>query len=339
MQQVTIIGMGLIGTSIGLALKGAQLDHIQIVGTDMDSSASGKAKRKGAIDKVSKNLVSSIDGSGLVIIATPVMAIKEIMKLIGPYLSEGCIVTDTGSTKGIVLEWAKEYLPKHVNFVGGHPMAGKEISGPDAAEITLFEQASYCIIPSPDASGDSVKTIVSLAETLGAIPFFLDAKEHDSFAAAASHLPFILSTILVNATNSSQSWDEIAMLTSSGYRDISRLASGDPEMSRDICLTNSEEIIYWIDESIKELYELRTKIKDNNSDSIIEIFIKAWEARGGWLAGVPKRKDTLKSNAVPSLADSATTFLMGDRFAGRRREIIERTKRDPLKYFRKQQKR
>ena len=80
-------------------------------------------------------------------------------------------------------------------------------------------------------------------------------------------------------------------------------------------------------------------IKESNSESIIEVFIKAWEARGRWLAGVPKRKDTLKSNAVPSLADSASTFLMGDRFAGRRREMIERTKRDPLKYFRKRQKR
>ena len=339
MQQVTIIGMGLIGTSIGLGLKEAQLDHIQIVGTDMDSSASGRAKRKGAIDKVSKNLVSSIDGSGLVIIATPVMAIKEVMKLIGPHLSENCIVTDTGSTKGVVLEWAAEYLPKHVSYVGGHPMAGKEMSGPDVAEATLFEEAIYCIIPSPDASGDSVKTIVSLVETLGAIPFFLDAKEHDSFAAAASHLPFILSTILVNVTNGSESWDEIAGLTSSGYRDISRLASGDPEMSRDIFITNSEEIVYWIDESIKGLYELRNNIKEGNSDNIIAVFIKAWEARARWLAGVPKRKDTLKSTAVPSLADSATTFLMGDRFAERRRDIVERTKRDPLKYFRKRQKR
>ena len=339
MQRITIVGLGLIGTSIGLGLKQAGLDHIEIVGTDMESSASGRARRKGAVDKVSHNLVSSIEGSGLVIIAVPVMAIKEVMELIGPHLGEGCVVTDTGSTKVSVLEWAREHLPSEVNFVGGHPMAGKEESGPDAAEATLFQDAAYCIVPGQGASSQSVKSVVGLAELLGATPFFIDAKEHDSFAAAASHLPMILSTILVTATTNGPAWDEIAKLVGTGYKDISRLASGDPEMSRDICLTNPDEIVHWLDEYMKHVYDFRNRVKEGKGESIIEVFIEAWEARAKWLAGVPKRKDPIRSEPTPSLADSASTFLLGDRLAAKRREMIERNKRDPLKYFRKRHKR
>ncbi len=339
MERITIVGMGLIGTSIGMGLKQAKLDHIEIVGTDIDSAAIGKAKRKGALDKASRNLLDSVDGAGVVIIATPVMAIKETMELIGSHLDEGCIVTDTGSTKSVVMEWAKEHLPSSVNFVGGHPMAGKEESGPDGAEATLFQGASYCIIPGEGAKSESVKSVVNLAELLGAIPFFMGAKEHDSFAAAASHLPMILSTMLVTSTMESSSWDEIAKLAASGYRDTSRLASGDPEMSRDICLTNSEEIIYWIDEYIRRLYDFRNKVKEGNGEKIIEVFIKAWEARGRWLAGVPKRKNPLASDPMPSLADSASSFLLGDRLAAKRKAVIEKTRKDPLKYFRKRHRR
>ena len=336
MERITIVGMGLIGTSIGLALKEAKIDA-EIVGTDMSSRASGKASKMHAVDKTSRNLVSSVKESKLVILATPVMAMREIMELIGPHLEEGCTVTDTGSTKSSVLEWASEYLPSHVSFVGGHPMAGKEQTGPDAADASLFQNATYCIIPGERARQEAVKSVVTLAEILGAIPFFMDAKEHDSFAAAASHLPTILSTILMNSVTNSPSWDEISKLTSTGFLDISRLASSDPEMNRDICLTNPEDVIYWIDQFIKELYDFRNRVKEGQGEEIIETFINSWEARSRWLAGVPKRKDPSADGPRISVADSATQMLLGERLAERRREMQEKTKKDPLKYFRKRQ--
>lgn len=216
-------------------------------------------------------------------------------------------------------------------------MAGKEQTGPDAADASLFHGATYCIIPGHRARQEAVKSVVGLAEILGAIPFFMDAQEHDSFAAAASHLPMILSTILMTSVTNSQSWDEISKLTSTGFGDISRLASSDPEMNRDICLTNPNEVIYWIDEFIRELYDFRNRVKEGQAEDIIETFIKSWEARAKWMAGVPKRKDPSMDAPRVSVSDSATQMLLGERLARRRREMQEKTKKDPLKYFRKRQ--
>jgi len=337
LNRITIVGMGLIGTSLGLAIKRAELADIELIGTDMNLNASGRAKKMGAVDKTSNSLVASVQGSHMVIIATPVMAIKEVMSIIGPHLEENCVVTDTGSTKGVVLKWAKEYLPKTVSFVGGHPMAGKEQSGPEAAEATLFDGASYCVIPGEGARPEAVKSVVTLVEAVRARPLFLSAEEHDSYTAAVSHLPLILSTMLVTSTTASPAWDEMSKLAASGYKDLSRLASGDPEMSRDICLTNQDQIVHWINEYIRNLYDLRDKVKEGNGDPIIEVFIKGWEARKKWLAGVPLKKPEVNTYA-PTIGDTAASMFLSDRLAMKKREFMEKTKRDPLKYFRKRQK-
>ena len=153
MDRITIVGMGLIGTSLGLALKKADLG-LEIVGTDRDRAVSGTAKRMGACDSTQNNPLDAIRGARMVILATPVGGIREMLKLYGPELEPGVIVTDTGSTKAEVLAWAEEFLPDTVSFVGGHPMAGKELSGPVAAEADLFQNATYCIIPGKGADED-----------------------------------------------------------------------------------------------------------------------------------------------------------------------------------------
>ena len=132
MDKITIIGTGLIGTSLGMALKKAQI-KAEIVGSDRDRGIANRAQKMGGADSTESNPIRAVKGAKVVVIATPIMTIEEIMKLIGPELDEGCVVTDTGSTKASVLKWAEEHLPSKVSFVGGHPMAGKEISGPDAA--------------------------------------------------------------------------------------------------------------------------------------------------------------------------------------------------------------
>ena len=138
--------------------------------------------------------------------------------------------------------------------------------------------------PAPGASKEAASSIAALAETVGATPYFVDAEEHDSYVAAVSHLPFILSTGLVGATARSPGWREMSRLATNGYRDITRLASGDPIMHRDICLTNKESIVHWIDECIKELYSIRNQINDDEK-ALEKTFISTWEARTRWLAG------------------------------------------------------
>lgn len=326
MDRITIIGTGLIGTSLGLALKKANLSKCEIVGHDKEPSASSKAQRRGAVDKADRNLISSVEGARIVIIATPPMAIRETMEYIAPHLAEGVLVTDTGSTKSNVLKWADEIFPAGVNFVGGHPMAGKESSGPDAAEATLFDGATYAICATPSADYQAVQTLASLVESIGATPYFIGAEEHDSYVAAVSHLPFILSVALVGCTSDSPSWDDISTLAASGYRDITRLASGDPVMHRDICVTNQESIIKWIDQFITYLYKFRNDVRDD-PDAVELALISAWQARSRWLSGAKVNQSTVSAD-LPSANDSMMGLVMGDRMSSRLRELNQRLEKN-----------
>ena len=288
MPKVAIVGTGLIGTSLGLALRRSQLKDLEVVGTDSDHGARSRASKMGAFHKVENRLFSAVEEADIVVLATPVMAMKDVMELLARGLPEDCIVTDVGSSKGVVLRWADEYLPDHVSFIGGHPMAGKETPGPDAAEADLFDGKVYCVVPSPKADQQAVGDITTLVEAIGARPYFISVDEHDSFVAAASHLPFVLSTALVSCTAKSPNWEDIAQLASSGYRDISRLAAGDPVMHRDICVSNPGPIIAWIDNFIRELHEFR-KMLDAESmpdpKAVGSVFDHANEARAKWMSG------------------------------------------------------
>ena len=326
MSKITIVGMGLIGTSLGMALKKAQVGA-EIVGSDRDAGVTNRAMKAGALDKTESTLSGAVRDADMVILATPVNAIGKLLEVIGPELQEGCIVTDTGSTKAEVLKWAEEYLPRTVNFVGGHPIAGKEFSGPEAAQADLFQDANYCIIPSKYAQKEAVRVVVDLVEAVGAKPYFIEAAEHDSFMAAISHLPMILSTVLVKATSGSHFWPEISKLAGGGYRDITRLASGEPTMNSDICLTNQDGIIRWIDEFIKEMHAFRSLVEEG-SDSLWKTFDSAWEARDRWLQDKVATPAAAPHVDTPTSAENMGALFVGERSAGRIREMMDWFKDD-----------
>lgn len=288
-QRITIIGLGLIGGSLALALKASALPGIEIVGHDRDRGAENEAKRRGAIDKAEHNLPRAVEGASLVIIATPVLAVREVMEQIAPDLSEGAIVTDTASTKAEVMRWAAEILPSDVSFVGGHPLAGKETSGIGAAEATLFREKAYCICPSVTASEPAVKTVMGLANSVGAEPLFIDPAEHDQYAAAISHLPMVISTALFSLMHASPSWEDMAQLASSGFRDATRLASSDASMSHDIVRTNREAIIHWLERMEGELNRFRKLLEDANDAELLETFARVQLERDRFMLAPPKR--------------------------------------------------
>jgi prephenate dehydrogenase len=328
MAKITIIGTGLIGTSLALALRQSSLRDLEVVGTDADRQARSGAEKRKAFDKVENRLFNAIQGADIVVLATPVLAMKEVMELIGPELAEGCVVTDVGSSKKVVLEWAEQLLPKTVDFVGGHPMAGKEEAGPEAAEPDLFQGKTYCVVPSARASQQAVAEVTTMIEAIGATPYFIGVEEHDSFVAAASHLPFLLSTALVGCTSKSVNWEDIAQLASTGYRDITRLASGDSVMHRDICLTNSQPIVSWIDAFIKELYEFRKILVDEphpDGEVVKGVFDQVATARASWLAGEATAKARMANREREEIPSSAE--FMGELFMGRK--LIQATKRIP----------
>ncbi len=281
-MRIAIIGLGLIGGSIGLALKQASWRGAEIIGYARRRETGSLALKSGAVDKVESNLRNVVKGADIVIIAAPVLTIKDIFEQIAPELSDDSIVTDTASTKMQVMQWAGEKMPSRISFVGGHPMAGKEISGIRAANADLFHNCIYCLTPLPKTKPAAVRTVKDMVKKLGAVPIVIGAEEHDILVAGVSHLPLLLSVALVSVTTKNPSWQQMSRLAASGYRDLTRLASGNPEVNAHICLSNQAAIVSWIDAFIDELQRLRTLIADG-SDEIEKALAVANEARRKWL--------------------------------------------------------
>jgi prephenate dehydrogenase len=279
---VTIIGLGLIGGSIGLALRHGNKSRWEIVGHSRRPETVAKALSVGAIERGEPNLEDAVKRAELVIIATPVLTVKEIFSRIAPYLPSGCIVTDTGSTKVQVMKWAEEMLPPTVHFTGGHPMAGRETYGIEAARADLFQRCTYCLTPSDKASPESIDTVVDMTKNLGAIPFFIDAQEHDNLVAGISHLPILLSAALVSVTTKNPSWSKMSRLAASGYHDLTRLASGNPEVNSHIWLSNREAILSWLDRFIQELERYR-QLAAEGDERLEQALTEANKARQKWL--------------------------------------------------------
>ncbi len=281
-MRLAIIGLGLIGGSVGLALKQANWRQAEVVGYVRRHEVGSLALKLGAVDKVESNLRETVKDANIVIIAAPILTIKNIFSQIAPDLSADSIVTDTASTKLQIMRWAEELLPPEINFVGGHPMAGKETSGIRAATASLFHKCTYCLTPAPHARPAAVRTVKEMVKKLGAIPLTIGAQEHDSLVAGVSHLPLLLSVALVSATTKNPSWQQMSRLAASGYRDLTRLASGNPEVNAHICLSNQAAIVSWIDEFSEELQRLRKLVADE-SNEIEKALALANEARQKWL--------------------------------------------------------
>lgn len=324
MGKLTIIGLGLIGGSMGLALKRATTVKAEIVGYDRDYEVGQRALKAGAIDKNALSVEEAVRGASLVIIATPILAVRRVFDEIAPYLQAGTVVTDTASTKGDILRWAEELLPSDVHFVGGHPMAGKEKSGPQAAEATLFDGRPYCVVPGINAADGAVHSIVGLAEAVGARSFFLDAEEHDAYAAAISHLPLLTSIALFKLAKSSSAWPELGSMAGPAFYDLTRLASGQPEMSQDIFLTNRNNVLHWLDRYTAELQKLADIIRDDDREKMFRDLAEVQFERDNFILNPPKREDLGPRIELPSTAESFMSIMGGALWTQRSKELTER---------------
>jgi prephenate dehydrogenase len=279
---ITIIGLGLIGGSIGLALRQRREPGWEIVGCSRRQETIASALSSGAIERGEINLKDAVKQADFVIIATPVMTVKEIFSEGALHLPTGCIVTDTASAKAEVMKWAEEMLPPTVDFIGGHPMAGRETYGIQAAQADLFRGCTYCLTPAEKAATKSINAVTDMIKKLGAIPFFIDAQGHDNLVAGISHLPMLLSAALVSLTTKNPFWPRMSKLAASGYHDLSRLASGNPEVNAHICLSNREAIVNWIDKFNKELGRYRQLVADGD-ERLEQALTEANKARQEWL--------------------------------------------------------
>ncbi|NQT71668.1 MAG: prephenate dehydrogenase/arogenate dehydrogenase family protein [Chloroflexi bacterium] len=281
-KRISIIGLGLIGGSLGLALKQSMGTNVEIVGFARRPEVAKEAVRIAAVDKTAAQLVQAVRDANIVIIATPVLAMKDILQEIAGHLSPNTIVTDVGSTKAQVLKWATEYLPPTVAFIGGHPMCGKETSGIDEAEAGLFKDCVYCLTQDSNSSKEALAQMEDIVNAVGARSVVLDAEMHDQLVAGISHLPLLLSSTLVSTLSKSLLWPEMSKLAATGFLDMTRLASGDPELYRGICMTNQHAISDWIDKYIDALREYqRTVMADDHE--LQKTLQEAREVRKKWL--------------------------------------------------------
>lgn len=265
MEKIAVLGMGLIGGSLGMALQQTGIAR-QIAGYDSNPDATHRAMERGAITFMCITVEEAVEQADMVVLATPILAMRELLERMAPALKPGVLVTDTASTKEQILKWAQTVLPANVVFVGGHPMAGREQTGIEAAEVGLFEGCAYCLTPTEQTPAEALAQLSEIVQQLGAHPIVVDAGRHDHLVAGISHVPFVLSSVLVQALHRDEDWPEMTRLAAGGFRDMSRLAAGSPTMYRDICLTNKEEILAWLDTLAWQLERVRSLIAMSNDD-------------------------------------------------------------------------
>ncbi|WP_298820778.1 prephenate dehydrogenase [Chloroflexus sp.] len=320
MIRIAIIGLGLIGASLGMALRNADpkespLGAVEVIGYDREPRVVRAARGRLAIDREAHSLAEAAREAQIVIVATPVRAIHEVLSELATLLPAGVIVTDVASTKAQVCRWAADLLPATVSFVGGHPMAGRERSGPEAADPDLFREAIYCLTATSATAPQAIEVVEALVRAVGAKPYYIDPEEHDAYVAGISHLPLLLSVGLVTTTSATPAWKEMAALAATGFRDVSRLASGDPQMQRDILLTNPHGLARWIDEMIRFLVTVREQINTGDAPAIEQMLQQAKAARDAWLDSKPHlRPGEADFNAMPTVERPS---LLGFRFPKR----------------------
>ncbi len=279
-SRVAVIGLGLMGGSLGLALRQRGLAGT-VAGFDTGEGVAQRARERGALDEACDTIEHAVRGADLVVLATPVLAMAPLLEAIASFVEPKAVVTDLGSVKQCVCAWASA-LPDPGRFVGGHPMAGRERSGIDAAEAGLFEGATWCLTPDEHTRPDATVALSGLVARLGAVPRVLDPRTHDRLVAGVSHLPIVAAAALVRSLAGSADWDAMGELAAGGFRDTTRVASGDPVMARDICIANAGQLVGRLDAYIHELRQLRSRIA-RGERSIVRDFTEARDARNAWL--------------------------------------------------------
>jgi prephenate dehydrogenase len=282
--KVTLVGVGLLGGSIGLALKQRRLAD-RIAGYVRRPGSVGECESAGAVDQADLDLGRAVDQADLIILCTPIAQMRELTQRMLPALKAGALVTDVGSVKASV---ARELEPlvagAGAHFIGSHPMAGAEKTGVQAARPDLFCNALCVVTPTAGSPRELVSKLEEFWQDLGGVPLRLSAELHDDLVSRSSHLPHVVAAELANYILSPVHPKEQARLCANGFRDTTRIASGSPEMWRDICLANRKNLIRVLGVFIEDLQEFRLTLEKEDVKAIEEFFEKAKQRRDAWCA-------------------------------------------------------
>jgi prephenate dehydrogenase len=295
-KNIYLIGLGLIGGSIALSIKRKD-PSVHIIGFDINEDQAMLAKKIGAIDEISTCMFPNLASVDIIVISTPVQQTIEIIgKLQDVELKKGVIITDVGSTKVKIVECANEFLNGRIKFIGGHPMAGSHKSGILAAKPHLFENAFYILTPSEYVTSQDLAVLIKVLEGTKANFIKMTPEEHDKVTGVISHFPHIVAASLVyQAENHEEQFPLVKRLAAGGFRDITRIASSNPSMWRDILLHNKGPLLNLFDEWITEMERVKSFVANGEADQIYTYFEHAKLYRDG----LPKKQ----KGAIPSFYD------------------------------------
>ena len=279
-KKVCIIGLGLIGGSIGLAMKRSKISN-QIIGFARSNSTLKRAIELGLVDKVKDNLEDAVNDCDLIILATPLSTFKKLVEEMSPFLKKDCIITDTGSAKLSVIEDLRGILPNNVEFIPGHPIAGTEESGPDAGFAELFDNRWCILTPTEENSSNAIDLIKEFWESIGSKVEIMDPLHHDKVLAITSHIPHLIAFNIVGTANNlaNVTEKEVVKYSAGGFRDFNRIAASDPKMWSDIFTYNSEAVLEMLELFSNDLAKLKAAVIKKDSDLLFSNFEKTREVR------------------------------------------------------------
>ncbi|MBU0630397.1 MAG: prephenate dehydrogenase/arogenate dehydrogenase family protein [Candidatus Margulisbacteria bacterium] len=276
-MRIAIIGLGLIGGSLGLALK--KSGGHKVIGVPRDEKTIEKALALGAIDEGTTDHLQGVNDADLVFICTPINLIVPVVSEVAPQLKKGAIVSDVGSSKYEIVSQLEKLMPKGVYYVGGHPLAGKERFKIDAAEAGLFYGRTWALTRTSRTSQRALDKVAEVVRSMGAKPLEMEPKAHDLVVAAISHAPLAVAAALVNAVAGEAERATMAQCAASGFRDATRIVSGDPILGVDMFTTNKKAVLKMIGAFKRSLSSLEGLIKEGNGEKIREELAKAKQFR------------------------------------------------------------
>lgn len=295
--KVVIVGVGLIGGSFALALKAAGAVR-EVVGLERSPQALARALELGIVDVATTSPQEAMNGADLVLLAAPVAQTARILEALLPYLEPGTVITDAGSTKSDVAATARAVLGERAKqFVPGHPIAGRESNGPDAALANLYQGKKTVITPLPENAPGDVGLVAAAWRLCGAVIHTLTPGQHDSVFAAVSHLPHLLAFALVDDIANKPRAELLFQYAASGFRDFTRIAGSSPEMWRDISLANRDALLTELDAYLAQLTALRARLAANDGPGLEAIYTNAQRARRAWSEAIETAEPPVPGSA------------------------------------------
>ena len=283
-NKITLGGVGLLGGSLGLALRRRKLAK-EIAGYVRREVSIKECERAGATDYATTDLLAAVSGADLIVLCTPLSQMKPLMRQMLPAIKRGAIITDVGSVKGSVVRELESLVAKAgAHFIGSHPMTGGEKQGVLAARAELFECAVCVVTPTQNTNPAAWRKVETLWKDVGARLLRASPDEHDAFVSRSSHLPHLMAATLANLVLDPKLPKEQALLCATGFRDTTRVASGSPEMWRDIAVTNRKQIGRALSGFIAELNKFQSALKRGDAKAIAKFYETAKQRRDNWCA-------------------------------------------------------